>query len=540
MKNLTNFFNLIKGDKKTRMLLIMTIALLFIFTIGYSLSMFTGSSNKKVANIKVNDLSFNITTNSGESNDRILHLQAGKTESFKIKITNLNKIDTKYELIYKVCKDVKCTSYLDTLPNEIKIGLNPALESNITGILVSNNSSEVNLLTANNTDKDYYILLDLQAGYSWNDLALLNQFNDFSKYVSIIAYVDGVEIPNYPDSCNYTAEIIGYKNNNQVTLKEATATCNNNEWKISYIGMPDKLQIKFKKAYNLVQYITNLDKTSNGLEVDTTPDQNLRYVGATPNNYISFNNEIWRIIGVFNIYNNYKEMTEKLVKIIRDKSLGDYSWDSSVSTINNGYGINEWSQADLMNELNIDYLDTYRISGTTTWYNGQNNLKNGSYDYSKNIKNGYIDKIANVRWNLGGISPFISAIEVYSQERGTVHVIPNDGIARTNTWDGKIALMYASDYGYASADIECRNNIGNSNKYCQNNNWLYNNFVQWTLSSGNNYGNLTFYIYPCGGCSNNSACYKSNVRPTLFLISEIQVVDGIGTDKVPYVIDNNF
>ena len=78
MKKLTKFFNLIKENKQTRILSLMTIAMLFIFTIGYSLSMFTGGSNKKVVNIKVNDLSFNITTNSGESNDRILHLQAGK------------------------------------------------------------------------------------------------------------------------------------------------------------------------------------------------------------------------------------------------------------------------------------------------------------------------------------------------------------------------------------------------------------------------------------------------------------------------------
>ena len=120
MKNLTKFFNLIKSDKKTGILSIITIELLFVFTMGYSLSMFTDSSNQNVANIKVNDLSFNITTNSGESNDRVLHLQSGKTESFKITITNLNKIDTKYELIYKVCTDIKCTSYLDTLPNDVK------------------------------------------------------------------------------------------------------------------------------------------------------------------------------------------------------------------------------------------------------------------------------------------------------------------------------------------------------------------------------------------------------------------------------------
>ena len=535
MKNLTKFFNLIKSDKKTRVLLIMTIALLFIFTIGYSLSMFTGSSNKKVANIKVNDLSFNITTNSGESNDRVLHLQAGKTELFNVTITNLNKIDTKYELIYKVCTDIKCTSYLDTLPNDVKIGLTYSISSNVSGILYINSFTEVNILTENNSGTDYYILLDLQAGYSWNELALLNQFNDFSKYVFIIAYVDGVEVPNYPDSCNYTAEIIGYKNNKQITLEETSAICANDKWKISYIGMPDKLQIKFKKAYNLVQYIASLDKTSNGLEVDTTPDQNLRYVGATPNNYISFNNEIWRIIGVFNIYNNYKEMTEKLVKIIRDKSLGDYSWDSSVSTINNGYGINEWSQADLMNELNIDYLDTYRISGTTTWYNGQNNLKNGSYDYSKNIKNGYIDKIANVRWNLGGSQIELSALNMYNQERGTIHVSnPSDKVIRTNTWNGKIALMYPSDYGHASTDTTCRSNLLSNN--CKNNNWLFDTNYQWTLSPVFGNSSYSFYVFSDGGINHYSASNAYEVRPTLFLKSEILFTGGAGTSDNPYQI----
>lgn len=77
---LIKFFNLIKKDKQAKILTIMGIILLFIFTLGFSLSMFTTNRNNKVANIKVNDLSFNITTNSGETNDRILHLQAGKIE----------------------------------------------------------------------------------------------------------------------------------------------------------------------------------------------------------------------------------------------------------------------------------------------------------------------------------------------------------------------------------------------------------------------------------------------------------------------------
>ena len=39
---------------------------------------------------------------------------------------------------------------------------------------------------------------------------------------------------------------------------------------------------------------------TNTLAYDGTADNNLRYVGANPCNYVSFNNELWRIIGVMN------------------------------------------------------------------------------------------------------------------------------------------------------------------------------------------------------------------------------------------------
>ena len=99
----------------------MGIILLFIFTLGYSLSMFTTSQNNKVANIKVNDLSFNITTNSGKSNDRILHLQAGKIEQFNIILTNLNKIDVKYEFTYELCNNQNCTETSNNIPSDISV-----------------------------------------------------------------------------------------------------------------------------------------------------------------------------------------------------------------------------------------------------------------------------------------------------------------------------------------------------------------------------------------------------------------------------------
>lgn len=81
-KKFINIIKMIKNDKRFKYTLVVTIMLLFISIIGYSLSFFYNNNSTLVANIKLNDLLFNIITNSGESDDRILRLQAGKTESF--------------------------------------------------------------------------------------------------------------------------------------------------------------------------------------------------------------------------------------------------------------------------------------------------------------------------------------------------------------------------------------------------------------------------------------------------------------------------
>lgn len=315
--------------------------------------------------------------------------------------------------------------------------------------------------------------------------------------------------------------------------------------------MPDKLQIKFKKKtyHTLLDYIVSLDKTSNGLEIDNTGNQNLRYVGPTPNNYVSFNNEIWRIIGIFNVYNNDDQREEKLVKIIRNDSLGNYSWDTSTSSINSGYGINEWSQAKLMKELNTDYIDISKTSGSTKWYNGQNNKKTATYNYDNNINSNFIDKIANVRWDLGGINSSISGTAltiysvntIYTLERGTIHISnPSDKVTRTDTWDGKIALMYPSDYGYASTNSLCRNNlssINNSIYNCKNNNWIFNNNIQWTLTPFSNNARDAFRASSSGAVSNEYIYLDLDVRPTIFLKSDVQILSGTGTSDDPYIIN---
>lgn len=292
-----------------------------------------------------------------------------------------------------------------------------------------------------------------------------------------------------------------------------------------------------KKIDLMYQY----ESETNGLEQDDTTNKNIRYVGASPKNYLKFNGETWRIIGVFNVYNTETGKSEKLTKIIRNESLGRYSWDSSKETVNNGQGINEWSQADLMTELNTDYISTSLTSGTTNWYNGQNNTLAGSYDYRKNIKSDWIDKIANVRWNTGEANWATGALDSYNDERGTViKSNPADGTTRKTSWDGKIALMYPSDYGYASSSTTCRSNMNsstNSVSNCKENNWLFIGEYQWTLSPRYYKDSYVFYAHSNGSITDNYAYYNYDVRPTLYLKSAVAITGGNGNENDSYILN---
>ena len=161
---------------------------------------------------------------------------------------------------------------------------------------------------------------------------------------------------------------------------------------------------------NLADHITRLynneeTRTSNGLKKDNTEDENIRYYGSNPNNYVLFNNELWRIIGVFG--NN--------VKLVRSESLASLSWDSSESSVNDGWGVNEWSQADLKNYLNTMY---YGGDTTVTCYDGQNKKEvtcptNKLDETSKSL----IDKHT---WNTGAIdyNTRTNTLAFYKDERG--------------------------------------------------------------------------------------------------------------------------
>ena len=273
------------------------------------------------------------------------------------------------------------------------------------------------------------------------------------------------------------------------------------------------------------------------LVYDGTVDNNLRYIGADPNNYVTFNNETWRIIGVFNNIDDGLGNKETRLKIIRDEPIGQYSWDYD----SNGSFDNDWTNSQLMNLLNNG---AYYNRTTGSYYN--NSTTATSVDFTSN---GLTEEaklmIENAVWNLGGAANYTSssnglASHWYGYERGTTVYT-----GRPTEWTGQIALLYPSDYGYATSGGSTGRETclatalynWNSISDCYNNDWLYHNNARWTLTPLSDYSDRVFNVNNYGYVSNNNAYFTySAVSPAVYLSSNVRISGGTGEESNPFTL----
>ena len=345
----------------------------------------------------------------------------------------------------------------------------------------------------------------------------------------IASYIDGEwsnEIPGKDDV--YVVDKIVCDNG-------AVGTWDNDEWGINIRNATKKIKcsVFFIVKPTSAKQIETLAATDTTNFATDDPDNNIRYIGANPNNYVYFNCsdysnqsdstcEKWRIIGVFKNMTKEDGSKEDLVKIIRDDSLGKIAWDSN--------NVGDWSTAILQTTLN------------GTYYNGTYATGAFKNDSTRNA-------IESVVWNLGGISESKDlASHWYGDERGTTVYS-----GRPTTWTGKIALMYPSDYGYATSGGSTTDratclanemyNWGSSSSGvsdCKNNDYLFkSSYDQWTLVP-NSYLSTDAFILNSNGFV--QTCYahdRYGVRPTAFIKSSILISSGDGSSITPYHLSVN-
>ena len=381
------------------------------------------------------------------------------------------------------------------------------------------NSTKHIVLMENNSVPTYttsyklYIWID-GANYE-NPTTMMNASFSFKLHADGTgALLKGVELPDAPDTDDTLAS-------NIVT---------------TYINAPNKTEV----VNQLLYYYD----TEHSLMSDI--DGNVRYYGASPNNYIYFNCsdysnqssstcETWRIIGVFN----------NKVKLIRGSQIGTYAWDNKNTSTGaeDKYGKNDWTDARLMKLLNPGYESEttggslYYNSGSGNCYARQNNATKACDFTSTGIKNDTTRSlIAEEIWTLRQASTgYANKSYEYERSKGGVYT------GRPTEWTGKIALAYPSDYGYAVNLGECSLQLWEyDNSACTSNNWMYSMMLRggFLLSPYNNSTDVHCINSTDGsGSGYTPACNPYGVFPVLYLNANANIKSGTGTSSEPYQLD---
>ena len=278
------------------------------------------------------------------------------------------------------------------------------------------------------------------------------------------------------------------------------------------------------KTGGLEEITHEIDDT---LQVDERFKTEYRYRGGNVNNYVTFNNEVWRIIGIIPTEDTDGNVEDRF-KIIRDTSIGNKYWDDNYKACWTTSTLNEYLNVGkhYYNTINEEsknmigttkyylggYSDTYNINSDTMWQY-ERKKKNGNdckYDYDNNSQSGTECYFVN-------INP----------------IMQNDS-------DKKIAIMYTSDYGYA-ASKKCTSNLYgySSSTDCKTtNNWLDKSEATWLLSQDTTfYGSSGAFAISSTGSVNydvSTGLGQCNVYPVLTLSSNVKISSGTGTSSEPY------
>ena len=344
-----------------------------------------------------------------------------------------------------------------------------------------------------------------------------------SSNIQILATVNGSSSNTFPSkTSNYTPQSISCTNGAEAKFDfvDWAVEVDNVESTTCTVNFEENIDETF--ADYLISKECSTTPTSDDAAKDCLLNENgYRYEGKNPNNYVLFNDELWRIIGVFSV-NTQSNGTQNLVKLIRNETLDGLAW--------HGSNTNDWSGATLQQQLNNGYYN-----GTDSTCNFYSSYTKTCYFSETGLNSTARNMVESVVWNLGGISSTSNtAEEFYTAERGTTVYS-----GRPTTWTGKVGLMYPSDYGYAVLASSCARttNLGDyDSTACAGSNWLKTGSYQWTMTPSSSNSNNVFYAATGGHLNSTSAYGGYGVRPSIYLKSNIAVMGGDGSRSNPYEV----
>ena len=226
--------------------------------------------------------------------------------------------------------------------------------------------------------------------------------------------------------------------------------------------------------------------TGDGLYEDLYEEGKYTYKGANPNNYITYNNETWRIVSI---------EADKTLKIMREASIGTMAWDTS----NN----NNWSRPSSLNT----YLNGTYLTGI--------------------LNQAAQNQIVSKKWSIG---------EITFRNNDLADQINDE---KSSRWNGKVALVTVSDYLRSNSNqSSCGTHSLNQSNYssCKNTTWMQNSSINFWRILTPYPGFYSFIVSSSGDVRHGPVNDSYEIRPSVFLSSKVKMTGGDGSQANPYTI----
>ena len=277
-------------------------------------------------------------------------------------------------------------------------------------------------------------------------------------------------------------------------------------------------------------------ESGDGLYADEYEPGRYIYRGQDPDNYITFNNETWRIIS--------KE-ADGTYKIIRNDVLSNRAFDAANhrSTDNNSYCTDPQYGCGVYAAVSETFSSpSGSQSGTVTEDSSIKIYLNDDY-YVNNINSTAKDQMTSHSFNIGAVENLNrSGAEADSIEK-------NIAGEKMYTWTGNVGLANVSDILRASTNPLCTSaTTSNNNLTVCNSNYLLDKgsrsgLYYWTINAySHERGGISYTAwYGSAGSASAGVAYayayrSSNApRPVVFLKSDT-TLNGSGTPDDPFTI----
>lgn len=257
--------------------------------------------------------------------------------------------------------------------------------------------------------------------------------------------------------------------------------------------------------------------------------------GKIDNNYVSFANNIWRIVRING---------DGSIRLIHASDIGTskfnlarkvgYTYDNESECTKESPCISDYNKETSAFANNKTATDSIVKTYLEDWY--INNLKD--YDDKINLSNFCNDTTITSTNAIENATYYGGHNRILKLKQPSLKC-PNPSTTDGGNYKLKIGLLTADEINYAGLSYrKITTTSSNTSKIADKTNYLYYSRTWYSMTPHRSNSTSSYMLYVSSGrMSNNDVTGSQYIRPVINLKSDIQITGGDGTETNPYVVE---